>query len=166
MEKNPLEKQKMKPEILISSCLVGCRVKYDGGSNEVEGLRKLLEQGKAIAMCPEIIGGLPIPREPAEIEPGRTAKQVLNGEAKILNTKGEDVTKEFIDGAKMILDTCKRKNIKVVILKEGSPSCGSSKVYDGTFTGKKISRRGVTAELLTQNGITVYCEHNFPKELL
>jgi len=158
--------EKNKPEILISSCLIGCPVRYNGSSSEVEGLGELVKQGKAIAMCPEIVGGLPIPREPVEIEQGKTAKEVLEGNAKVLDKEGKEYTEEFVNGAKELLKVCKEKGIKTVILKEGSPSCGSNKTYDGTFSGNKISGRGITAELLSQNGITVYCEHNFPKELL
>jgi uncharacterized protein YbbK (DUF523 family) len=161
-----LEEQKIKPEILISSCLIGCPTRYDGKSNEVEGLGELVRQGRAIAMCPEESAGLSGSREAAEIEPGKTAREVLEGRAKIFDKKGEDVTAEFVNGANALLKVCKEKGIRIVILKEGSPSCGSNKVYDGTFSGRKISGRGVTAELLTQNGITVYCEHNFPQELL
>ena len=71
-----------------------------------------------------------------------------------------------MNGAKNLLEVCKEKGIKIVILKEDSPSCGSNKTYDGTFSGNKISGRGVSAELLSQNGIKVYCEHDFPKDLL
>ena len=158
--------QKIKPEILISSCLIGCPVRYNGTSSEVGGLGELVKQGKAIAMCPEIVSGMPTPREPAEIESGKTAQEVLDGKAKVFDKNGVDVTNEFINGANELLKVCKEKNIKTVILKEGSPSCGSNETYDGTFSGKRISGRGVTAELLNQNGITVYSENNFPKELI
>ena len=155
-----------KPEILISSCLIGCPVRYDGSSSEVDGLRNLVEEGKAIDMCPELAVGLPIPRKPTEIEPGKTAKEVIEGTAKILDEDGNDYTQEFIDGAEELLKVCKEKGIKTVILKDNSPSCGVNKVFDGTFSGNKIPGQGVTAELLNQNGITVYSEHDFPKELL
>lgn len=160
------EQKKIKPEILISSCLIGCPVRYNGTSSEVEGLAKLVEQGKAIDMCPELAGGFSTPREPAEIESGKTAKEVLDGTAKVLDKNGKDVTAEFVNGAKELLKVCKEKGIRIAILKEGSPSCGSGKTYDGTFSGQKILGRGITAELLSQNEITVYCEHNFPKEIL
>lgn len=166
MSPEKFEQQKIKPEILISSCLIGHPVRYDGNSNEVEELKELIKQGKAIDMCPEIAGGMSTPREPAEIEAGKTAKDVLEGKAKVFDKNGNDVTTEFVNGAYELLKVCKEKNIKTVILKEGSPSCGSNKTYDGTFSGKKISGRGITAELLKQNGITIYCEHNFPRELL
>jgi uncharacterized protein YbbK (DUF523 family) len=159
-------KEENKPEILISSCLIGCPVRYNGSSNKIDGLGELVKQGKAIAMCPEIIGGLSVPREPVEIEKGKTAKEVLEGGAKVLDKEGKDYTQEFINGANELLKVCKEKDIKTVIIKEGSPSCGSNKIYDGTFLGGKISGRGITAELLSQNRITIFCEHNFPKELL
>ena len=165
---NPEKKieQLKKPEILISSCLIGQPVRYNGSSSEVAGLGELVKQGKAIDMCPEIMGGFRTPREPAEIERGKTASDVLLGKAKIFDKNGIDVTEGFVNGAKNLLEVCKEKGIKIVILKEDSPSCGSNKTYDGTFSGNKISGRGVSAELLSQNGIKVYCEHDFPKELL
>lgn len=116
-------------------------------------------------VCPEQVGGLPTPREPAEIESGKTAKQVLDGEAAVLTKSGEDVTKEYIRGARIALDMCKEYGIKIAILKARSPSCGSLFVYDGSYSGSKVKGRGVTAELLIQEGIKVYNEENFPKDL-
>ena len=101
------EQQKNKPEILISSCLIGCPVRYNGSSSEVGGLRELVKQGRAIAMCPEIAGGLPIPREPVEIEQRKTAKEVLEGKANVLDKDGKDYTLEFINGANELLKFCK-----------------------------------------------------------
>lgn len=116
-------------------------------------------------MCPEQTGGLSTPREPSEVEPGKTAKDVLNGAGRVLTKSGKDLTKEYINGAKEVLELCKNLSIKIAVLKAKSPSCGSVLVYDGTFTETKISGKGVTAELLEQNGIKVYSEDNFPKDL-
>lgn len=108
---------------------------------------------------------MPTPREPSEIEHGKKATDVLAEAGKVLTRSGKDVTKEYVEGAKQVLALCKELGITVAILKEKSPSCGSNKTYDGTFTGTKVSGKGVTAELLTQHGIQVYSEENFPDNL-
>lgn len=154
-----------KPYILISSCLVGLYSRHDGETNRVEKLIDFVKQGKAIFICPEQAGGLATPRVPAEIELGKTAKEVLDGKAKVIGKDGSDVTAEFVKGAKEALSLCKNYEIKIAILKEKSPSCGSNKTYDGSFTGNKIIGHGITAELLMQNGIQVFSEENFPDNL-
>jgi len=150
---------------LISSCLIGIYCRYDGKTTSSERLVDLVREGKAIFICPEQIGGLATPRVPAEIEHGKTAKDVLEGRAKVVGDDGSDVTREFVNGANETLKLCKRLGIKIAILREKSPSCGSSKVFDGTFLGNKISGHGITTELLINNGITVYSEENFPADL-
>lgn len=154
-----------KEKILISSCLVGINSQWDGGEKRNQKLIDLVKSGSAVFMCPEQAGGLPTPREPSEIEYGKEAIDVLSGAGKVLTKSGKDVTKEYVKGAKQVLALCKELGITVAILKEKSPSCGSSKTYDGTFTGIKISGKGITAELLTQQGIQVYSEENFPDNL-
>jgi uncharacterized protein YbbK (DUF523 family) len=156
---------KSKPYIFISSCLLGLNTQYDQESKRCEELIKLVKEGKALFFCAEQGGGLPTPRIPAEIEPGKNSAEVLKGDAKIFSKEGKDVTKEFLKGANMVLQICKEYDLKIAILRERSPSCGTSKVYDGTFSGKKIKGTGVTAELLKQNGIKVYSQNNFPKDL-
>lgn len=151
--------------ILISSCLVGLNTRYDGKNNNVDKLVQLVNDGKAIFICPEQSGGLATLRVPAEIEYGKTAADVLNGNAKVLSKDGLDVTHQFVKGAEETLKLCKKLDIKTVILKEKSPSCGSTKTYDGSFTGNKIVGHGITAELLMENGINVFSEENFPKDL-
>lgn len=154
-----------KPYILISSCLIGLYCRYDGETKLVEKLTKLVEQGKAIFICPEQAGGLATPRVPAETEQGKTSKDVLEGNARVMGKDGSDVTKEFEKGAKEALSLCQKYGIKIAILNQKSPSCGSTKTYDGSFTGNKILGNGITAELLMQNGISVYNEENFPDNL-
>ncbi len=112
-------------------------------------------------MCPEQLGGLSTPREPAEIEQQKTAKDVLSRKGKVLTKTGKDVTKRFVVGANRVLRFCQDMGIKTAILKARSPSCGSMKTYDGTFSKTLKSGKGITAELLTQNGINVYNEENF-----
>jgi len=147
--------------ILISPCLIGICTRWDGSCEEIEELTDLVKSGQAVFMCPEQIGGMSTPREPSETEPGKTAQDVLNGEAKVKSITGKDVTREFVVGAERILRFCQAMGVEIAILKSDSPSCGSVKTYDGTFTGTIIPGKGITAELLEQNGIKVYNEENF-----
>ena len=146
---------------LISPCLIGIRTRWDEDCEEIDELIDLVKSGQAVFACPEQLGGLTTPREPAEIERGRTAKDVLNGDARILTNTGKDVTDQFVVGAQRILEFCQRLGVEEAILKSGSPSCGSKQTYDGSFTDTKIVGKGTTAELLEQNGIKVYNEKNF-----
>ena len=148
-------------KILISPCLIGIRTRWDESCDEIEELINLVKSGQAVFMCPEQIGGLPTPREPAEIESGYTAKDVLQGDAKVLSITGKDFTEQFVTGAQRILKFCQEMGIEIAILKADSPSCGSKRTYDGSFTDIKIPGKGITAELLAQNGIKVYNEKNF-----
>ncbi len=148
-------------KILISPCLIGIRTRWDEGCEEIDELINLVKSGQAVFLCPEQLGGLTTPREPAEIERGKTAKDVLNGDAKVLTKTGKDVTDQFVVGAHRILEFCQRFGVEVAILKSGSPSCGSQQTYDGSFTDTKIVGKGITAEMLEQNGIKVYNEMNF-----
>lgn len=139
--------------ILISACLLGINTKYDGGSNKVSKLIDLIKDVTFIPICPEQLGGLSTPRPPAEI--------ILEDEKlTVVNNQGENVTSQFVKGAKETLKTAKLYNCKYAILKERSPSCGSSKVYDGSFQGKVRHGKGVTAALLQDNGIKVYSEES------
>jgi len=138
---------------LISGCLCGVNCKYNGKNNLNKICLKLLEEGKAILVCPEQLGGLTTPRIPAEII--GSAEGVLKGTGKVVNKNNIDVTKEFIKGAMETLNIAKKSNIKEAILKEGSPSCGVNCVYDGSFSGNKIKGHGITAKLLKENGIEV-----------
>jgi uncharacterized protein YbbK (DUF523 family) len=146
---------------LISPCLLGIRTRWDESCEEIEELISLVRSGQAVFMCPEQLGGLTTPREPAEIERGKTAKDVFQGEAKVLTITGKDVTEQYTAGAFRILDFCQKMGIETAILKSDSPSCGSKQTYDGSYTDTKIAGKGTTAELLEQNGIKVYNEKNF-----
>jgi uncharacterized protein YbbK (DUF523 family) len=148
-------------KILISPCLLGIRTRWDESCEEIEELINLVKSGQAVFLCPEQLGGLTTPREPAETETGKTAKDVLDGDARVLTITWKDVTDQFVIGAQRILELCQRLSIEVAILKSDSPSCGSQQTYDGSFTDTKIAGRGITAELLEQNGIKVYNEKNF-----
>jgi len=141
-----------KEKILVSACLLGINCKYDGTSNKNEKILKLAKDFILIPVCPEILGGLPIPREPAEQKGKR-----------VITKSGEDATKYFERGAKEVLKICKILKIKKAILKQKSPSCGCGKIYDGTFSGKLIKGEGATTKLLKKNKIKVFTEENFEK---
>ncbi|GKU23935.1 DUF523 domain-containing protein [Clostridium folliculivorans] len=146
--------------IIISACLCGCNCKYNGGNNYNEDIKKIYDEGEAILVCPEEMGGLSTPREPVEIQ-GGSGVDVLEGRAKVLSARGTDVTEEFIKGASKVLEIAVKNNVKKAILKSKSPSCGARKIYDGTFSGKTVEGNGVTAELLKLNGIEVLSEEEF-----
>jgi len=139
-------------KIFISACLLGEMVRYDGKHQKLSHqiIQKWQEEGRLVGGCPECLGGLPVPRAPAEIQPESD---------KIITTSGEDVTKQFIDGAKYSLAICVREKIKFALLKESSPSCGSNNIYDGNFSNSKISGEGITAKLFREQGIQVFSEH-------
>ena len=151
--------------ILVSSCLLGEKCRYDGNDCFDPLVVKLVNNRGAIPCCPEVLGGLPTPRVPAEII-GGNADDVLDGKAQIMTKEGVDVTKEFVEGAYQTLKLAQENDISVAILKERSPSCGSCLVYDGTFSDVKIPGIGVTTALLRRNGIKVYSEENFEFEIV
>lgn len=124
--------------ILVSSCLGGIECRYNGSHALSEKIRKLVDEKKAVMACPELLGGFSTPREPAEII-GGTGEDVLNGTAKIVTASGEDVTELYMEGAAKTLAYAEEINASAVILKENSPSCGSGFIYNGTFSGKKIT---------------------------
>lgn len=157
----------MRIKILVSSCLLGNPVRYDGTAGALDKyLQANLEaESDLYAFCPECEGGLDTPRSPAEICEG-TGEDVMNGSARVHTRQHQDVTDAFILGAQRCLDFCKREKITVCILKERSPSCGSSKIYDGSFAGRLIAGKGVTAALLEQNNITVYSDENVNEVIL
>jgi len=146
-------------KILISACLLGENVRYDGSNSRVTSgiLQQWQREGRIMSTCPEMAGGLPVPRIPAEINKGN-AEAVLQGKSVILNKDGGDVTDAYLNGAEKTLALCMQYNIRVAILKEGSPSCGVVCVNDGSFSGHKIEGQGVTARLLSRHGISVFSE--------
>ena len=141
-----------KYQYLISACLCGEYCRYDGGAFDYPHLRRLAEEGVALPYCPEHAGGLPIPRKPCEIV----------GD-KVLAADGTDCTAEYTRGAEGALALCQEHGITAAILKESSPSCGSTRIYDGTHTGVKIPGMGLAARLLSENGVTLYSEKALPE---
>jgi len=141
-------------KILISACLVGENCKYNGGNNLHPQIDALLEKYDLIPFCPEEEGGLPTPRNPSEVK----------GESVFMDN-GKDVTENFLKGAKKALMLCLFLKIKIAVLKERSPSCGTHQIHDGSFSEKLINGMGVTAKLLKENGIEVYSEDEIDKLL-
>lgn len=137
-------------KIGISSCLLGIQCKYNGKSNYNEDIIKLKEKYEIVPICPEVLGGLSIPRVPAEI---------IND--KVINQQGIDVTQNYNQGALKALQILKANNVNIVILKSKSPSCGKGEIYDGTFSHTLIEGNGVTTKILLENNITVYNEHDY-----
>lgn len=149
-------------KILISSCLLGEDVKYNGENNSIaygnsftfkekETFMDILCENEIYSFCPEVSGGLGIPRVSSEII--SSTKPFI-----VKNKEGVDVTINFLVGARNTLDLCKTENIKVALLKANSPSCGNNAVYDGTFTSKLVEGQGLSAKLLIENGIKVFNE--------
>ena len=148
----------MTTKVLVSRCLLGHRVRYDGGaSGPYALLAQWQAEGRVIALCPEVAGGLPTPRAAAEI-PGGQGVEVLAGKAAVITTEGEDVTEAFVSGARQALALVERHGIRLAILKANSPSCGNRLTYDGSFSGVKVEGQGVTAALLTRAGVQVFSE--------
>ena len=136
-------------KILVSRCLLGEPCRYDGKSKPVEALLTLERQGHILVpVCPEEDGGLPTPRPPAEIQ----------GDRRVINRAGIDVTAEYTAGAEHALKLAREHGCTVAVLKEKSPSCGNRQVYDGSFGGKLVEGQGITARLLMEHGIRVLGE--------
>lgn len=134
--------------------MAGCECRYDGKSNEVPEIKKLVLENKAIALCPEELGGLSTPRIPCEIVK-------VNNEVKVIGRDKNDYTAQFTKGAEIFTNVAKALNCKTVILKANSPSCGYGKIYDGSFTGKYRKGNGFTAEKLFDLNISILNETNF-----
>lgn len=144
--------------ILVSACLTGEPVRYDGKSYPNTLLKQLLLNKKAQSLCPELLGGFTTPRLPAEIV-GGTGQDVLDGKAKITDSSGLDVTALYLKGAYRTLEIAQQIKASCVVLKENSPSCGSQKIYNGTFQGEKIVGTGITTALLQRHGFKVISEN-------
>ena len=121
-------------KIMVSACLLGENCKYDGGNNRNEALLEMLAGQEVIPVCPEVAGGLPVPRVPAEIVNGR-----------VMNREGQDMDDAFRRGAAKVMEIAERERPDLIILQSRSPSCGVNEIYDGTFTGKKVPGHGIFA---------------------
>jgi len=145
-------------KILVSRCLLGQAVRYDAGSH---GPFTLLQQwqaeGRVVPLCPEVAGGLPVPRAPAEI-PGGQGEQVLDGLLSVVTEAGENVTAAFLAGAAEAVRLVQLHDIRIAVLKARSPSCGNLHNYDGSFSGRKVAGMGVTAAALQRLGVQLFNE--------
>ena len=142
-------------KIMVSACLLGENCKDNGGNNYTPELVRLLEGHTVIPVCPEVLGGMPTPRVPAEI---------VNG--KVMNRNGESVDEAFRKGAEKALETAKREKPDLIILQSRSPSCGVKEIYDGTFSGGKIPGQGIFAGLLKEAGFNVIDVEDLPEKLI
>jgi uncharacterized protein YbbK (DUF523 family) len=145
--------------VLVSSCLLGEPVRYHGGdapcSHEI--LDRWRAEGRLVPFCPETAAGLPVPRPPAEIA-GGDGSAVLRGSAIVGDSTGRDVTASFVDGARKAVDAALAHGARLAILKDGSPSCATTYIYDGSFRRQRDAGVGVTAAMLSQAGIRTFSE--------
>lgn len=146
--------------ILISACLLGQKVRYDGADKLCTSalLQRWQIQGRILALCPEVAGGFPVPRAPAEISNAQGGRDVLNHQAIVFERSGRNVTAGYLAGAQAALKIVKTHGVRIAVLKEGSPSCGSGYTYDGSFSGATTPKPGVTAALLEEHGVFVFNE--------
>ena len=150
-----------KDRILVSACLLGVPCRYDGGSCSCPELYPWVARGRVVAICPEVAGGLPTPRLPAEIEEagaGFDGSDVLEGQARVMRCDGLDVTAQFVAGAEAALDLARELDIRTAVLKAHSPSCGVGAICDGEFSGRLVAGDGVTGALLKRAGLEVVTE--------
>lgn len=138
---------KQRIRVLVSQCLLGIDCRYDGGNNFYENIVRLADLCEVIPVCPEMLGGMTTPRRPSERIDGR-----------VVDSAGEDVTACFERGAQQALRLAEFYGAEYAVLKQSSPSCGSATVYDGTFSGRKIPGKGVTAELFEGIGLRIFDE--------
>ena len=146
--------------ILASACLCGINCKYNGSNNLHPRFLQLLEQNQLLPVCPEQLGGLCTPRKPSEIFQG-SGIDVLEGRCPVITRTGQDVTEQFIRGAKETLNIARLAKVKLAVLKSNSPSCGVGQIYDGTFSSRLTPGDGVTAALLKKHDIQVISDLDF-----
>lgn len=145
-------------KILVSRCLLGHPVRYDGGAfDPADLLQRWQAQGRVVALCPEVSGGLPTPRPPAEVLGGQGAA-VLDGRVPVVDIDGRDVSAAFVAGADAALQLAVRHGIRYAVLKARSPSCGNHETYDGSFSGTRVAGEGVAAAALRRHGVRVFNE--------
>src|SRR5262249_27857403 len=133
--------------VLVSACLLGAEVRHHGGAATIDHpiLRRWREEGRIVGVCPEMAGGFPSPRAPAEIRGCR-----------VVTVDGRDVTPAFETGAAVAVRMARELGIRVAVLKSRSPSCGTDHVYDGSFSGRLVDGDGVTAAALRRAGVRVF----------
>lgn len=150
----------MTGKILVSACLMGHAVRYDGRSKPLvhPALERWRQEGRLVTICPEMSAGMAVPRPPAEIADSATGEDVLAGKARVMEITGGDVTQGFLQAAENALALARETGCRYALLIDSSPSCGSGFIYDGTFSGGQHKGHGVTAALLKRAGIEVYSD--------
>jgi uncharacterized protein YbbK (DUF523 family) len=150
----------MMEKILVSACLLGRPVRYNGSAKHVAhpALEQWQRDGRIVSICPELTAGFSVPRPPAEIAGGRSGEAVISDGARVIEATGADVTDLYIAGAHAALDLAREHDCRFALLIDGSPSCGSGFIYDGSFGGRTHVGAGVTAALLREHGIEVFAE--------
>ncbi|MBB3975825.1 uncharacterized protein YbbK (DUF523 family) [Rhizobium azooxidifex] len=150
----------MTGKILISACLMGLPVRYNGSARPLlhEAVARWKEEGRLVTFCPELAGGFSVPRPAAEIARAMDGNAVLDGTARVVEQSGRDVSDGFVEGARRALEIAQANGCRHALLIDGSPSCGSGFLYDGSFSGKRHAGEGVTAALLRRHGIAVFSD--------
>ena len=153
----------MKSKILVSACLMGHKVRYNGSekANLAETLCRWQREQRLVIHCPELAAGLPVPRLPAEIVSSK-GSDVMHERARITESDGHDVTAQYQLAAWLALQAALDSGCRAALLTDGSPTCGSQMIYDGTFSGKRHAGAGVAATLLQEHGIQVFSDNQLP----
>lgn len=156
----------MKSKILVSACLMGFQVRYNGSNKAqlADALSRWQQEGRLVIHCPELAAGLPVPRLPAEILNAQGA-DVMQNRAQIVESDGQDVTAHYQLAAWLALKAAQEEGCAAALLTDGSPTCGSQFIYDGTFNGQRKPGSGVAAALLREHGITVFSDGQIPQLL-
>lgn len=154
-------------KILISACLMGFKVRYNGSDKAkvTDKLSQLQQEKRLVVHCPELAAGLTIPRPPAEIMSG-DGNEVMRGRARIIENSGRDVTEHYQLAAWLALRAAQESGCRAALLTDGSPTCGSQNIYDGSFNNIRKSGMGVAASLLARHGIAVFSEEQLPELIL
>lgn len=152
----------MQSKILVSACLMGQAVRYDGRAKPL--LHPVIEtwrsEGRLVTICPEMSAGMMVPRPPAEIAEAASGEDVLASKARVVELTGADVTEEFLLAAENAVALAREAGCRYALLIDGSPSCGSDFIYDGTFSGRKRAGNGVTAAALKAAGVEVFADRD------
>ena len=155
----------MQNRILVSACLMGHAVRYDGQAKPLlhPAIERWRAEGRLVTICPEMSAGMQVPRPPAEIGNGATGEDVLAGSARVVESTGGDVTEEFLQAAENAVALARQNGCRYALLIDGSPSCGSDFIYDGTFSGRKLAGNGVTAAALKAAGVDVFSDREIER---
>ncbi len=155
-----MKNKKENIKLMASACLSGENCRYDGSTKTSGNLAEMKASGRLVTVCPEMLAGLGVPRPASEIR-GGDGSDVLAGRARIVNDRGEDITKSFIAGCRKALALALKHGIRLAVLKEKSAACASKIIYDGSFSGRQVPGRGVLRVLLEEAGIEVINEEEF-----